>query len=82
MRPPGEERERMSDEIPEVLRGLPVLYFYEDPEEKRQRIDGALPAPSSVPFPRVGSTGQPGPELQYPLIHFPWEPWAQGLGTQ
>jgi hypothetical protein len=73
----------MSDEPPEFLRGLPVLFFYEDPEEKRQRVEGAQPAPSTVRWPRPGETAQPGAGgLEYPLIQFPWEPWSSGLGTQ
>jgi hypothetical protein len=73
----------MDDEPPELLRDLPVLFFYEDPEEKRQRVDGAQPAPASVRLPRLGEIAQPGPaELEYPLIQFPWEPWASGLETQ
>jgi HEAT repeats/Domain of unknown function (DUF4304) len=73
----------MDDEPPELLRDLSVLFFYEDPEEKRQRVDGAQPAPASVRLPRLGEIAQPGPaELEYPLIQFPWEPWASGLETQ
>jgi HEAT repeats len=73
----------MADEPPEFLRGLPVLFFYEDPEEKRLRVEGAKPAPSSVWLPRLGAAAQPGAaELEYPLIQFPWEPWAAGLETQ
>jgi hypothetical protein len=29
----------MADEPPEFLRGLPVLFFYEDPDAKRQRVE-------------------------------------------
>jgi HEAT repeats len=73
----------MADKPPEFLGGLPVLFFYEDPEEKRKRVDGAQPAPSSVQLPRLGDTARPGSaELVYPLIAFPWEPWAAGLETQ
>jgi hypothetical protein len=73
----------MADEPPESLRGLPVLLFYEDPDEKRMRIAGAQPAPALVPLPRLGDAARPAAaELAYPLIAFPWEPWASGLETQ
>jgi HEAT repeats len=73
----------MTDEPPEVLRGLPVLFFLEDPEEKRKRVEGAKPPPSWVVLPRLGDAARPGAaDLVYPLIAFPWEPWASGLETQ
>jgi HEAT repeats len=73
----------MADELPEFLRGLPVLFFYERPREKRLRVEGARPAPLSVGLPRLGGAAQPGAAvLEYPLIMFPWEPWASGLETQ
>jgi hypothetical protein len=73
----------MAEEPPEFLRDLPVLFFYEDPESKRMRVDGAQPAPSSVRLPRLGDAAQPGlAGLVYPLIAFPWDPWASGLETQ
>lgn len=70
----------MSDELPQFPQGLPVLFFHEDPREVRLRVEGARAAPSAVPMPRIGASG--GPDLEYPLIQFPWEPWSAGLETQ
>lgn len=70
----------MSSGPPEFPGGLPVLFFYEDPEEKRERIEGAKPPRPSVPLPHPGDPGQPA--LEYPLLRFPWEPWRAGLETQ
>jgi hypothetical protein len=33
----------MADEPPEFLCGLPILFFYEDPDEKRMRVTIAWP---------------------------------------
>jgi hypothetical protein len=70
----------MSAEPPEFPPGLPVLFFQEDPEEKRQRIEGARPPHPSMPLPRPGQPDDP--LLEYPLIQFPWEPWQAALETQ
>jgi hypothetical protein len=70
----------MSSGPPEFPEGLPVLFFYEDPEEQRQRIAGARPPRPSVPLPRLDEPGQPA--LEYPLLRFPWEPWPAALETQ
>jgi hypothetical protein len=69
----------MSGEPPEFPPGLPVLFLHEDPEEKRQRVEGAQPPGSSAPLPRLGAAGIP---LDYPLVQFPWEPWHAALETQ
>ena len=69
----------MSSDPPEFPGGLPIL-FYEDPEEKRQRIDGARPPGRSVPLPHLDDPGLPA--LEYPLLRFPWEPWRAGRETQ
>ena len=72
----------MSDELNGPFPG-PILYFYEDPEEKRQRIEGAQPPPESVRVPRLEASGEAEPDaLDYPLLRFPWEPWSQGTQTQ
>jgi hypothetical protein len=68
----------LSEGLPEFPQGLPVLFFYEDPKEKRQRIEGAKPPRPTVPLPVPG----PGPALDYPLLAFPWEPWLAGRETQ
>ncbi|MGH3393569.1 MAG: hypothetical protein ACRDPO_02665, partial [Streptosporangiaceae bacterium] len=60
----------MSSGPPEFPGGLPVLFFYEDPGEKRQRIEGAKPPRLSVPLPHPDDPGQPA--LEYPLLRFPW----------
>ncbi len=70
----------MSSGPPEFPEGLPVLFFHEDPEEKRQRIEGARPPRPSVPLPHLDDPGQPA--LEYPLLRFPWEPWPAALETQ
>jgi len=61
----------------------PILYFYEDPEEKRQRIEGAQPPPESVRVPRLAGSGEAEPDaVNYPLLEFPWEPLSQGTQKQ
>lgn len=75
----------MSDEfegpIPEF--GFPILFFHEDPDEKRQRIEGAQPPPESVLAPRLVGSAELEPDaLEYRLLKFPWEPWSQGTETQ
>src|SRR5215472_2036128 len=70
----------MSEGPPAFPEGLPVIFFHEDPEERRQSIEGARPARSSVPLPALDQPGRL--ELEYPLIQFPWEPWQAGLETQ
>jgi HEAT repeats len=72
----------MSEEFDGLDSG-PILIFYEDPDEKRQRIEGAQPPPESVRAPRLAGSGQAERDaLDYPLFKFPWEPWAQGTETQ
>ena len=66
----------MSQDHSEFPVGLPVGFFYEDPEARRQRIEGAQPPFSSVMLPRLDEPGGPG--LDYRLIQFPWEPWQAG----
>ncbi|HKR72062.1 MAG TPA: hypothetical protein VJT16_24735, partial [Streptosporangiaceae bacterium] len=59
------------------------LFFYEDPEEKRQRIEGAQPPASSVRVPRILAPDDVEADaLDYRLLPFPWEPWSQGTNTQ
>ena len=70
----------MSSDPPEFPGGLPILFFYEDPEEKRQRSEGARPPRPAVPLPHLDDPGQPA--LEYPLLRFPWEPWLAGRETQ
>jgi hypothetical protein len=70
----------MNDGSPGFPEGLPVIFFHEDPEERRQRIEGARPARPFVPLPALDQPSRP--ELEYPLIQFPWEPWQAGLATQ
>jgi hypothetical protein len=70
----------MSDGPAKFPEGLPVLFFYEDPRERRQRTEGAQPAPSSVVMPPLTEPGQAGPD--YPLLRFPWELWQAGAETQ
>src|SRR5216683_4009774 len=72
----------MSDEFDGPFPG-PILYFYEDPEEKRQRIEGAQPPPESVRVPRLAGSGEAEPDaVNYPLLEFPWEPLSQGTQKQ
>lgn len=73
----------MSEEFEGPFPGFPVLFFHEDPEEKRQRIEGARPPPESVQVPRLVDSAEPEPQaLEYALLKFPWEPWARGTETQ
>jgi hypothetical protein len=73
----------MSDESEGPFPGFPMLFFYEDPEKERQRIEGAQPPPESVQVPRLVDSAGPEPEaLEYALLKFPWEPWARGTETQ
>src|SRR5262250_2259503 len=73
----------MSDEFEWPIRGFPVLFFHEDPDEKRQRIEGAQPPPESVLAPRLVGSAELEPDaLEYRLLKFPWEPWSQGTETQ
>ncbi|MGN6681263.1 MAG: HEAT repeat domain-containing protein [Streptosporangiaceae bacterium] len=59
------------------------LFFYEDAEEKRQRIEGAQPPASSVRVPRILAPDDVEADaLEYRLLQFPWEPWSQGTNTQ
>jgi hypothetical protein len=70
----------MGDSSPQFPEGLPFLFFREDPDEQRLRIDGARPAPLSIPWP--ANALAPGQPADYPLLEFPWEPWSDGLETQ
>jgi hypothetical protein len=70
----------MSQGHPVFPEHLPVLFFYEAPGERRQRIEGVQPAPAPVVLPRLDEPGGPG--LDYRLIQFPWQPWQAGLETQ
>jgi len=72
----------MSDEFNGPFPG-PILYFYDDPEKKRQRIEGAQPPPESVRVPHLAGSGEAEPDaVNYPLLEFPWEPWSQGTQKQ
>jgi hypothetical protein len=68
----------MSQDPPKFPEGLPVGFFHEDPEERRQRIEGARPPLSTVVLPWLEEPGGLG--LEYRLIQFPWEPVAGRSG--
>jgi hypothetical protein len=59
----------MSVENSERVPALPILFFAEDPDEIRIRVQGARPAPASIRVPRLAGSGSPEPDaIEYPLL--------------